>query len=162
MWWAHFFWFCRHFPPHLKEHLSHDILLMCVSCHQMADLYNATLKQQLAQEFGAPLNISAQKTIEDPWLVRVRNHTRWRGNTMFTCGVADYDYILPANWLVCYLMQRRCIYWEFYSTTARLASYYCCTQVKSTILYIASTVECWFGIVYWDKLFLCSRWLCNM
>jgi len=42
----------------------------------MADLYNATLKQQLAQEFGAPLNISAQKTREDPWLVRVRNHAR--------------------------------------------------------------------------------------
>ena len=67
----------------------------------MADLYNATLKQQLAQEFGAPLNISAQKTREDPWLVRVRNYARWGGNTMFTCGVGSHYYTLPANCLVC-------------------------------------------------------------
>ena len=73
---SHYFFSCRHFPPQLKEHLSHDILLMCVRCHQMADMRDAALKQQLARETNTPLNVSTQKFKEDPWLVQVRNHAR--------------------------------------------------------------------------------------
>jgi len=73
---SHSFFSCRHFPPQLKEHLSHDILLMCVRCHQTADMHDAALKQQLARETNTPLNVSTQKFKEDPWPLQVRNHAR--------------------------------------------------------------------------------------
>lgn len=57
--------------------MSHDILLMCVGCHQRANQYDAALRQRLAVEAGAPLNVSSQKYSEDPWLLRVRNHARY-------------------------------------------------------------------------------------
>ncbi len=57
--------------------MSHDVLLMCVGCHQRANQYDATLKQQLAAEVGAPLNVSSLKYFEDPWLVKVKNHGRY-------------------------------------------------------------------------------------
>ena len=67
----------RLFPPTLKEHISHDIVLMCVSCHQLASQHDAILKAQIAMEHGAPVNISTQKFNEDPKLLHVRNHARW-------------------------------------------------------------------------------------
>ncbi|KAK7904526.1 hypothetical protein WMY93_017133 [Mugilogobius chulae] len=44
----------RHFPTEMKDHNSHDILLLCTSCHGASNVHDSFLKQQLADEFGAP------------------------------------------------------------------------------------------------------------
>ncbi|CAM0906038.1 unnamed protein product [Alopecurus aequalis] len=44
-----------HFPEHLKSHRSHDIVLLCVDCHEIAHSAAEKYKRQLAQEFGIPL-----------------------------------------------------------------------------------------------------------
>ncbi|KFV44299.1 Exonuclease 3'-5' domain-containing protein 2 [Tyto alba] len=45
----------RHFPIQMKDHNSHDVLLLCTSCHAVSNYYDNHLKQQLAEEFGAPI-----------------------------------------------------------------------------------------------------------
>jgi hypothetical protein len=44
-----------HFPEHLKSHRSHDIVLLCVDCHEIAHSAAEKYKRRLAQEFGIPL-----------------------------------------------------------------------------------------------------------
>lgn len=44
----------RHFPVEMKDHNSHDILLLCTACHAASNVYDGFLKQQLAEEFSAP------------------------------------------------------------------------------------------------------------
>lgn len=44
----------RHFPTEMKDHNSHDILLLCTSCHAASNVHDSFLKQQLAEEFSAP------------------------------------------------------------------------------------------------------------
>ncbi|XP_042409469.1 protein RRP6-like 3 isoform X3 [Zingiber officinale] len=44
-----------HFPEHLKSHRSHDIVLLCVDCHEIAHSAAEKYKKQVAQEFGIPL-----------------------------------------------------------------------------------------------------------
>ncbi|XP_074583029.1 protein RRP6-like 3 isoform X2 [Curcuma longa] len=44
-----------HFPEHLKSHRSHDIVLLCVDCHEIAHSAAEKYKRQVAQEFGIPL-----------------------------------------------------------------------------------------------------------
>uniref|UniRef100_A0A8C7CUT7 Exonuclease 3'-5' domain-containing protein 2 n=1 Tax=Oncorhynchus kisutch TaxID=8019 RepID=A0A8C7CUT7_ONCKI len=44
----------RHFPSEMKDHNSHDILLLCTSCHAASNVHDGFLKQQLADEYGAP------------------------------------------------------------------------------------------------------------
>lgn len=45
-----------HLPDELKSHRSHDIVLMCFGCHDLASRAQDQLKQQLAEKFGVPLN----------------------------------------------------------------------------------------------------------
>lgn len=45
----------RHFPKHLKSHRSHDIVLLCIDCHQTAHKEAQHVKQQLSQEYNVPL-----------------------------------------------------------------------------------------------------------
>jgi len=47
----------KHFPETLKNRSSHDILLLCVRCHQQADMHANALRRQLADECGAPLTV---------------------------------------------------------------------------------------------------------
>ena len=61
----------RHFPPNFKDHLSHDILLLCVSCHRLSELHDIRLKRKIADDYGIPLGNS--KSIDDPVLKRVRS-----------------------------------------------------------------------------------------
>lgn len=61
----------RHFPSSLKDHLSHDVLLLCVSCHQTSELHDLRLKQEIAETYSIP--IRNNKTIEDAKLKRVRS-----------------------------------------------------------------------------------------
>ncbi|TVU38885.1 hypothetical protein EJB05_12280, partial [Eragrostis curvula] len=44
-----------HFPEHLKSHRSHDIVLLCVDCHEIAHAAAEKYKRRIAQEFGIPL-----------------------------------------------------------------------------------------------------------
>lgn len=44
-----------HFPEHLKSHRSHDIVLLCVDCHEIAHSAAEKYKRQIAKEFGVPL-----------------------------------------------------------------------------------------------------------
>lgn len=44
-----------HFPEHLKSHRSHDIVLLCVDCHEAAHAAAEKHKRELAAEFGIPL-----------------------------------------------------------------------------------------------------------
>ncbi|KAL3635438.1 hypothetical protein CASFOL_019985 [Castilleja foliolosa] len=46
-----------HFPEHLKSHRSHDIVLVCVDCHEIAHAAAEKYKRQVAAEFGIPLFI---------------------------------------------------------------------------------------------------------
>lgn len=44
-----------HFPEHLKSHRSHDIVLVCVDCHEAAHAAAEKYKRKIASEFGIPL-----------------------------------------------------------------------------------------------------------
>nr|POE96861.1 isoform 2 of protein rrp6-like 3 [Quercus suber] len=44
-----------HFPEHMKSHRSHDIVLVCVDCHEVAHASAEKYKKQIAAEFGIPL-----------------------------------------------------------------------------------------------------------
>ncbi|KAL6840624.1 hypothetical protein ACP4OV_029488 [Aristida adscensionis] len=46
-----------HFPEHLKSHRSHDIVLLCVDCHEIAHSAAEKYKRRVAEEFGIPLFI---------------------------------------------------------------------------------------------------------
>ncbi|KAI9177536.1 hypothetical protein LWI28_016403 [Acer negundo] len=46
-----------HFSEHLKSHRSHDIVLLCVDCHEVAHAAAEKYKKQIAAEFGIPLFI---------------------------------------------------------------------------------------------------------
>lgn len=44
-----------HFPEHLKSHRSHDIVLLCVDCHERAHTAAEKYKKQIAKDFEVPL-----------------------------------------------------------------------------------------------------------
>ncbi|KAK8538983.1 hypothetical protein V6N13_110194 [Hibiscus sabdariffa] len=46
-----------HFPEHLKSHRSHDIVLLCVDCHEVAHAAAEKYKRRIAGEFGIPLYV---------------------------------------------------------------------------------------------------------
>ncbi|XP_077243658.1 polynucleotidyl transferase, ribonuclease H fold protein with HRDC domain-containing protein isoform X2 [Tasmannia lanceolata] len=46
-----------HFPEHLKSHRSHDIVLLCVDCHEIAHSAAEKYKKQVSAEFEIPLFI---------------------------------------------------------------------------------------------------------
>lgn len=39
----------------MRDHQSHDILLTCVMCHQRSNLFDSSMRAQLAEECGAPI-----------------------------------------------------------------------------------------------------------
>lgn len=51
-----------HFPEHLKSHRSHDIVLLCVDCHEVAHSAAEKYKKKIAAEFGIPLFV--QKVVD--------------------------------------------------------------------------------------------------
>ncbi|KAI5102377.1 exonuclease 3'-5' domain-containing protein 2 [Silurus meridionalis] len=67
----------RHFPAEMKDHNSHDILLLCTSCHAASNVYDGFLKQQLADEFSAPQGCEeGVRLLEDSDRRRVRSAAR--------------------------------------------------------------------------------------
>ncbi|XP_054913019.1 exonuclease 3'-5' domain-containing protein 2 isoform X2 [Poeciliopsis prolifica] len=67
----------RHFPTEMKDHNSHDILLLCTGCHAASNVHDGFLKQQLANEFDAPQGCEeGVRLLEDPDRRRVRSAAR--------------------------------------------------------------------------------------
>ncbi|KAM9777778.1 exonuclease 3'-5' domain-containing protein 2 [Neosynchiropus ocellatus] len=67
----------RHFPSEMKDHNSHDILLLCTSCHAASNVHDSFLKQRLAQEFLAPQGSEeGLRLLEDSDRRRVRSAAR--------------------------------------------------------------------------------------
>lgn len=61
----------------MKDHNSHDILLLCTSCHAASNVYDGFLKQQLAEEHSAPQGCEeGVRTLEDSERRRVRSAAR--------------------------------------------------------------------------------------
>ena len=56
--------------------MSHDVLLLCVSCHQLSDSYDRFMRCDLSLEYGVPLDAGTQKYREDPERVRRRSLAR--------------------------------------------------------------------------------------
>lgn len=46
----------KYLPHRLKEHSSHDVLLMCVPCHMDSTQHDLVLRYQLAEECNAPID----------------------------------------------------------------------------------------------------------
>jgi len=46
----------RHFPKIMRNHQSHDILLMCIPCHQLGGFYDFSLRQKLGEMCNAPIS----------------------------------------------------------------------------------------------------------
>ncbi|XP_058058316.1 exonuclease 3'-5' domain-containing protein 2 [Anopheles bellator] len=46
----------KHFPVIMKEHVSHDVLLLCADCHQRSNITDERLRQELAEACDAPLS----------------------------------------------------------------------------------------------------------
>ncbi|XP_036592815.1 exonuclease 3'-5' domain-containing protein 2 isoform X2 [Trichosurus vulpecula] len=67
----------RHFPIQMKDHNSHDVLLLCTSCHAISNFYDNNFKQQLARECGAPIGSEeGLRLLEDPVRRQVRSGAR--------------------------------------------------------------------------------------
>lgn len=45
----------RYFPLVMKDHHSHDVLLMCPECHRISTFYDDKLRRELAIKYNAPL-----------------------------------------------------------------------------------------------------------
>ncbi len=55
----------RHFPEVMRDHQSHDVLLMCLACHQNSNGFDLILRQKLAEDSGVPYDKLNSKTTED-------------------------------------------------------------------------------------------------
>ncbi|CAN6199172.1 unnamed protein product [Urochloa humidicola] len=58
-----------HFPEHLKSHRSHDIVLLCVDCHEIAHSAAEKFKRRVAKEFGIPLFVQKIVNLGDISLI---------------------------------------------------------------------------------------------
>ncbi|EFX73459.1 hypothetical protein DAPPUDRAFT_325251 [Daphnia pulex] len=45
----------KHFPEHLKDHKSHDILLLCIECHTICNSHENAVKNELSIKCNAPI-----------------------------------------------------------------------------------------------------------
>lgn len=61
----------------MKDHNCHDILLLCTACHAASCTYDGQLKQELAQDHGAPQGCEeGVRLLEDSERRRVRSAAR--------------------------------------------------------------------------------------
>ncbi|KAJ4425777.1 exonuclease 3'-5' domain-containing protein 2 [Periplaneta americana] len=67
----------KHFPAVMKDHMSHDIQLLCLDCHLRSNSFDLLLRQQLAVECNAPIGSGEDVKVYDvPDLKRVRSAAR--------------------------------------------------------------------------------------
>ncbi|XP_043929439.1 exonuclease 3'-5' domain-containing protein 2 [Protopterus annectens] len=85
----------RHFPVQMKDHNSHDVLLLCTSCHAASNYYDNILKQRLAEEFGAPIGCEeGVRLLEDPVRRQVRSGARALLNSENTLPISRREELL--------------------------------------------------------------------
>ncbi|KAH6922111.1 hypothetical protein HPB50_009528 [Hyalomma asiaticum] len=61
----------------MKNHISHDILLLCLHCHQISNLRDTSLRRALAKECNAPIEGGVSgKVTDDRQLRSVRSAGR--------------------------------------------------------------------------------------
>ena len=54
------------FPENLKSHKSHDVVLLCFNCHELANKIYAKKKEEISKKYDVPLNVqSDNKKIYD-------------------------------------------------------------------------------------------------
>uniref|UniRef100_A0A1E1XBQ1 Putative 3-5 exonuclease n=1 Tax=Amblyomma aureolatum TaxID=187763 RepID=A0A1E1XBQ1_9ACAR len=71
----------KYFPDIMKNHISHDILLLCLRCHQISNLRDTALRKALAKECNAPIECGEiGKAREDSVLRKVRSAGRALAN----------------------------------------------------------------------------------
>lgn len=64
----------RYFPVELKDHMSHDVLLMCLDCHRIAQRWDEQMRQHLASKYNAHLGTKDQRMhLDNPQLTKVRS-----------------------------------------------------------------------------------------
>jgi len=67
----------RYFPAVMKDHQSHDVLLMCVRCHQRSNMHDADLRRRLSDECSAPIGTETDVKLRENWeLKKVRSAGR--------------------------------------------------------------------------------------
>ena len=47
------------FPENLKSHKSHDVVLLCLSCHEKARLVYEKKKEEISKKYNVPLNVQS-------------------------------------------------------------------------------------------------------
>ncbi|XP_046376546.1 exonuclease 3'-5' domain-containing protein 2-like [Haliotis rufescens] len=64
----------KYFPPLLKDHRSHDVLLLCPPCHQVSSNHDAILRQELAVECDAPIDSGPGcRSVQNQDLMKIRS-----------------------------------------------------------------------------------------
>ncbi|XP_026763911.2 exonuclease 3'-5' domain-containing protein 2 [Galleria mellonella] len=67
----------KYFPDIMKDHSSHDVLLLCVQCHQRSNMADQRVREQLANLCAAPLACKdSSKYVEDSMRKKVRSAAR--------------------------------------------------------------------------------------
>ncbi|GFS01716.1 exonuclease 3'-5' domain-containing protein 2 [Elysia marginata] len=67
----------KYLPFALKDHSSHDVLLLCTACHRRSCDFDAQLRLRLAQECNAPVESgAAAKVVLDHDLQKIRSAGR--------------------------------------------------------------------------------------
>lgn len=62
----------------LKDHTSHDVLLLCPECHQNSNLFDLIMREQLVNLCNAPIAAKdgGHRSMEDPVLKRLRSQAK--------------------------------------------------------------------------------------
>ncbi|XP_055375314.1 exonuclease 3'-5' domain-containing protein 2 [Condylostylus longicornis] len=68
----------KHFPDVMKSHTSHDVLLLCPNCHQVSNISDLKVRENLAKSCEAPLlfHQGGAKFVENPKLKKIRSAAR--------------------------------------------------------------------------------------
>ena len=60
----------------MKEHISHDVLLLCVACHQHCDNHDRFMRRDVCLQYNVPIDAGTQKYHEDSDRVKIRSLAR--------------------------------------------------------------------------------------
>lgn len=60
----------RFFPLVMKDHTSHDVLLLCPECHSKSEKYAAHLREELSEECDAPVGVKDDVKVHSSSLFR--------------------------------------------------------------------------------------------
>ncbi|XP_028158918.1 exonuclease 3'-5' domain-containing protein 2 [Ostrinia furnacalis] len=67
----------KYFPEVMKEHSSHDVVPLCVPCHQRSNISDQAVRERLADKCSAPLDVKrSAKYAEDVTCKKIRSAAR--------------------------------------------------------------------------------------